>query len=320
MPMVHRASEALPAGTRLALRAEEGRPLPLHDAADGRTTGRAGLVSPAVDAMPLLKSAQTTGGCLVELVSDRRAFQTHGLGENGPRHICQPVPDLPRQPMAGSPRVEARAMENFCRVDIADAGHGPLIEERDLDRPAGAGQSPAEVVTRDDQTVGAESRLAAGAIEPAGIDQPERAKPALIPKYEGVLSSLAGMSHVHHQPHVISRRWRHNEHEPRHPRLDHQPSLAGWKRYFEGEPLPKPFDGRKPAPPDPRDNRGWNGRRADRSLGPAWEFGPRDPTANKMEDAAAHCLDFGELGHGGRLKGLGSLRDGSHGLGGYNQK
>ncbi len=268
---------------------------------------RAGLASPAIDAMAVLKSAQPTDGCLVELVPDRRAFQLHGLGENSPRRIRQPLPDLPRQPAAGDPWVEPCAIENLGSVDVADAGHGPLIEQRNLDRPAGVGEGASKVVARNDQAVGSESRPAAGPVEPVGIDQPERAKPALIPKHERLPSSLAGLSHVHHESHVIGRRRRHDEHEPCHPWLDHQPSLAGWKGDLEGQPLSKPFDGRKLAAADRGDNGGWSGRRADRSPGTAREFGPRDPAANEVEDPAAHRLDFGELRHGGGRQGPGKF-------------
>jgi hypothetical protein len=140
-----------------------------------------------------------------------------------------------------------------------------------------------------------------------GIDQPERAKPALIPKHERLPSSLAGLSHVHHESHVIGRRRRYDEHEPCHPWLDHQPSLAGGKGDLEGQPLSKPFDGRKLAAADRGDDGGWSGRRADRSPGTAREFGPRDAAANEVEDPTAHRLYFGELRHGGGRQGPGKF-------------
>lgn len=249
--------------------------------------------------MPSLEPAEAAGRRLIQLVSDRRAFQPDGFRKDRPRCTREPLPDPPRQPTAGRPWVDAGAMQDFGRVDIADAGHRALVQEGDLDRSPGIRQAALEVVARDAETVGAERCRPAGPVEAVGINQTHRAEPALIPKHEWMLRTLSGRLQVHHEPQMIDCRRRRHEHESCHPRLDHQPPSTGEKVDFEGQPLSKPFDRRELAAADRGRDPSRRGRRTDRSLRAPRELGIGNPASHEVQDSATHRFDFGELGHWG---------------------
>ena len=88
--------------------------------------------------------------------------------------------------MAPRPRVDSGEEEHLRRVEIADAGHRPLIQESHIHRQRRAAEVRDQFCDLDQQRIRAKSRRPAGHVESMGIQQPQRSKPTTIPEEEAL--------------------------------------------------------------------------------------------------------------------------------------
>jgi hypothetical protein len=279
----------------------------------------------AVDAVPLLKPARHAGGGAIQLVADRGALVADSLGEDRAGQGGEPLPVVGPQAATRRPRIETGAVEDLGGVDVADAGHGPLVEQRHLHGPPRPAQPFGQFVGRHPEPVGTELGAAAGPLQAAGIEQPDRAQAALVPEQEPP-GGRAAARQRELEPHVLRRRRIGDEHQPRHPRLDDEPPgrIAG-RGDLQHDPLAAPPDAHDRAAGEPSGERGGRGRGADRPHAAARKRGRHDPAADAAGDPAAHRLDLGQFGHGMRPRASGGKPshrwpDGSSPAAGYNRR
>ena len=250
----------------------------------------------AIHAVLQLELPGTVVGGLVGFVGDRRALHADGLSENASGCRGDLLPAGDGEASARHPRIDAGRKENLSGVDVADAGHGLLIEQSDLHRAARLSQPVAKFVARNLKPVWPEPVGTAGSLQTAFVEQSDRAQPAPIPEQQpGMLPRVERDLH----PQVGLRGRIGHEHEPRHPRFDHQPFAARPlpRVEFDRHPLPEPVHRRDRPPGEPLLHAVSRGPQGDRPHRMAWKRDARDPQSGQMGDPAAHRLDFGQFGH-----------------------
>ena len=270
------------------------------------------LPLPAVDPVPLLEPARAVVGRAVGLVADRRALEPHRLGE----HAARARPRSAPRRRAGAGGSAARgsmpaAKEDLGRVDVADAGHGPLVEQRHLHRAPRPAQPRGEVGPRDHEAVGAEPAGAAGGVEARGRRAAGSCRVRADPRSSSRRATAAPATvELQHEPHVLRRRRVDDEHQPRHPRLDRQPLACPPAPASRAPARPACRGGARAAivrPREPPRDRvaaaGCDRRAAGRGCGETPAGAIRRP--DQARDPAPHRLDFRQFWHrcSGRCRG-----------------
>jgi len=111
-------------------RAVKGAALARKPANPRAASGRAGLPGLVIHQMPLLISPSAP--VRRHEIPDAGATRTDGLGQHRPHRLVEP-PDGPITQPAGSPiRMQASAIQNFVRVDVADPGNHLLMHQQGL--------------------------------------------------------------------------------------------------------------------------------------------------------------------------------------------
>ena len=125
-----------PAARALAARAEERRALALDDAPDRAPARPARLPGAVVDAQLLRERAGLAAGIAVH--AERRPHAPDGFAEHARNLARDRAPFRLAQPARGAARIHVRAEQDLARVDVADPGEAPLIEQEVLDADARA--------------------------------------------------------------------------------------------------------------------------------------------------------------------------------------
>src|SRR5437763_770170 len=119
--------------------------------------------------------------------------------------------------------MNARQVQYFGSIEIADAGNRPLIEQGHFDGPTTRGELRLEVTGRKRQCIGAKLAATELSRELSFTEQPHRAQPAAVP-----IPNMRNWSFRKVEPkaQVILRRRIGHEHQPRHPGLEDQTVAA----------------------------------------------------------------------------------------------
>ena len=98
---------------------------------------------------------------------------------------------------------------------------------------------------------------------------------------------------------MVRRRRLGHEEKPGHPRLDDEPVRGRLPQAdFDRHPFAEAGDRHDSMTLDPRRDLGGGRGDGQRTAGPPGEADGDDPGTAKPRNSAAHCLDFGEFGHG----------------------
>src|SRR5437764_12763748 len=113
----------------LLLGTEERRAAGLDDAAHplGAVAPRTGLALAAVDRPAMLEIAELAIG--LHIIPERRPAGLDGLGEHIPDRLCQPRRTHPGDGTGEPTRRQPCPIERLADIDVAEAGHDPLVEQ-----------------------------------------------------------------------------------------------------------------------------------------------------------------------------------------------
>ena len=205
----------------LARWAKKRRPLclddPLHLAAG--PAARAGVAGVVVHAVMILIAACLVERVAIRAVAERRAFVADGRFEDGVRRVGDRLPLGARDLVAAAGRVDVGQVQNLGRVQVADAGHGPLVEQRHLHRPACCRRAARETIRP--SSPGHRARVSPGQTPlrtpsaKTGEHFPARGGP----NTEARAMPLPGERAA--KPQMLAARRIGHQHQPGHPRLEH---------------------------------------------------------------------------------------------------
>src|SRR5207247_2273781 len=86
----------------------------------------------------------------------RRTFVVDGRFEDSVRGVADPLPLGPRKLVALPRRMDAGEVQNLGRIQVADAGNGALVQQRNLYNPAALTEPFAKLLTADRECIGAQ--------------------------------------------------------------------------------------------------------------------------------------------------------------------
>jgi hypothetical protein len=151
----------------------------------------AGLARFRVDAVFVLVTARFVECVAVCAVAEGGAFVTNRQFEDFQRGRGDRLPLGRFELAAGTLGVNAREVEDFRRIKVADAGDGPLVEQGDLHRSLRTAEPLAVEFGGHHERVGAEGIEAERLLELAFAQQADVAEAAAIPVDELLRSAAA---------------------------------------------------------------------------------------------------------------------------------
>jgi hypothetical protein len=273
--------------------AEECGSLGLDDAFNLAAGAAAGafVFGAVVDAVMVLVAAVLIEGVAVRAVGERGAFVPDGVLENFVRRVGDGGPLGARDFVAAFGRVNAGNVQDFGRIEVADAGDGALVEQGDFYGAAARVQAIAKRMGRDVEGIGADFVGVECRGELFWGKQANTSEAATVPVEQ--LTDLCARERGAETQVLLC--WRiGDEHKARHARLEDD-GIAGIEMHDDAfsdaaDVGDGSADGARAKAVDPRRDR--NGATA---AGDALDI--LDARPDDSEDAAAHGFDFGELRH-----------------------
>ena len=230
----------------------------------------------------------------VGAVAEGGALVFDRLVQDGPGRGVQSLDSSAADLRGRRPRVDAAAVQDLARVQVADAGDQLLVEHGDLDLATGAGEPVDPLIRGDVQGIGAEL-VGQGRVHLAGSVQPDGAEPAAVPEkqFGPVIERPA-------DPQVRLVRRIGHEHQPGHAGLDDEPGVG---RQRQDDPLGPPPDTDDRLAGGERLQLRPVGRHLNRLAGALARIDAGDRAAFEVRpDAADHRFDFRQFGHGRRVR------------------